>query len=138
MELKLFRSDLKPEYEEICVSQTDYHHFNTKAQAAISLIGRATFWHKPGTRLESWNTIYAKSRNPPNADGNETWHVYLPHEEYCGHEQYWTGVYWSDIEIKTKYYTDKTEAESVLEELRAKGFNCQIMKGKLSDAKSRA
>lgn len=41
--------------------RTQFEHFKPEAQAAIRAVGKATFFDGEGTRLETYNVIYARS-----------------------------------------------------------------------------
>ena len=60
MKLTLDREDLREEHRNINCSQTRFEHFLEKAQDAIRVVGRATFWEYA---RRNHNAIY-----PPKGD----------------------------------------------------------------------
>jgi hypothetical protein len=60
MRLTLDRDDLLPEFRDINCSQTKFEHFSNKAQRAIFMVGKATFYEYDGS---NYNVIYAPKEN---------------------------------------------------------------------------
>jgi serine/threonine-protein kinase RIO1 len=60
MRFTLDRDDLRPEFRDINYSQTRFEHFTDKAQRAIYMSGKATFYEYD---LSNYNTIYAPKEN---------------------------------------------------------------------------
>jgi hypothetical protein len=63
MILRVYREDLLSEHENVSCSRTQFQHFKPEVQAAIRIVGKATFFDGEGTRLETYNAIYPGDRN---------------------------------------------------------------------------
>lgn len=71
MKLTIDREDLRPEWQNINCSQTEFEHFNDETQRAIKVVGRATFfeydrrnynvirYHKPLKPAAEAGPVYA-------------------------------------------------------------------------------
>lgn len=55
MEIKLFREDLKEEYQDLSPYQIRFQHLNAKAQIAVGIAGRGVYWSG-----EAYETVYPR------------------------------------------------------------------------------
>lgn len=60
MRLTLDRDDLRPEFRDVPCDQTKFEHFTDKAQRAIYMSGKATFYEYD---LSNYNVIYVPKEN---------------------------------------------------------------------------
>jgi hypothetical protein len=93
MLLKLTRKDLHQAHRNIETSQTEFHHFNEEAQAAIRVVGKAMYYNvavesdlEPcPSPLTNYNTIFPPKRlkrglkrmwinQPSTHDTHHEWH----------------------------------------------------------------
>jgi hypothetical protein len=58
MNLELYEEDLLKELRDCPTSSIGFDHLTTKAQEAVSVVGKATFYRNKGTVQENCNVVY--------------------------------------------------------------------------------
>ncbi len=58
MTLELFEVDLKSESKNKPTSMVKFTDLTMEAQAAVRIVGKATFYRNKGTRLENYCAVY--------------------------------------------------------------------------------
>lgn len=58
MQLELDRGDLSVDSKEVSCSKTKFGDFRPEVQAAVRLVGKATFYDDKGTPNETYNVIF--------------------------------------------------------------------------------